>query len=306
MPRLGRREELRAQLDARRARIEAKNAAVTARAGRNLVFAFASGLIFAAVFLVSLFVWAPLLTILAVALSIACSIELASAMRGSGLRVPRVGVSVSSVIIILGAWLYGADGLIVSLFFGSAILVIWRLIEGLIPSFVVPWRTLVTDVLAGLFCLVYIPFLIGMALLVRQGERGEWWIFTLVLVVVCVDTGAYVAGITMGKHKMAPRVSPGKTWEGLVGGTIASAIAAILAAVFLLQMPWWIGLILGLVILVLATFGDLGESLIKRSLGIKDMSSWVPGHGGLLDRLDSILPSIIGVYGIGLAFGVFT
>lgn len=304
MSRSGRREQLRAQLESRRARIEAKNAVVTAKAGRNLIFAVVSGLVFAVIFLVSLFVWAPLLTILGAALAVACSIELASAMRNSGLRVPRIGVSVASVIIVIGAWWYGSDGLIIGLVLGSAILVLWRLVEGLVPVFTVPWRTLVIDVFAGLFCLSYIPFTIGVALLVREWDRGQWWIFTLILVVVCVDTGAYAAGVTLGKHKMAPKISPGKTWEGLAGGAVASAVAAVLAAVFLLQVQWWIGLVIGVVTLVLATFGDLGESLIKRSLGIKDMSSWVPGHGGLLDRLDSILPSIIGIYAVGLVFGV--
>ena len=108
---------------------------------------------------------------------------------------------------------------------------------------------------------------------------------------VAADTGAYASGLAFGSHPMAPRISPKKTWEGFAGGAVATTIAAVLYALFALHTPWWVGVIFGVVILGCATVGDLGESMIKRDLGIKDMSSWLPGHGGVLDRLDSILPS---------------
>ena len=90
---------------------------------------------------------------------------------------------------------------------------------------------------------------------------------------------------------MAPRISPKKTWEGFAGAFVAALVAGVLLAVLMLQVPWWAGLVFGAVVLATATVGDLGESMLKRDLGIKDMSSWLPGHGGVLDRLDSILPS---------------
>ncbi len=298
-----RREVMRARLQARREQFEVENARLTARAGRNLVIAVSTGLVFAAVFLVSLFLWAPLLFILGLALGVLAVIELASAMRQAGLRVPRIAVAFSAVVILVGTYYFGAPGLVHGLFLGSAILVLWRVIEGLFPSTKVPWRTLVLDVFAGLFTLAYVPFLLGMALLISEAENGRWWIFVLVLVVVSCDIGAYAAGVSFGKHKMAPRVSPNKTWEGLAGAATLALVAATLSSVFLLQIEWWHGVVLGLLVLLTATVGDLTESLIKRNLGIKDMSSWLPGHGGLLDRLDSILPSIVPVYAVALLSG---
>ena len=112
-----------------------------------------------------------------------------------------------------------------------------------------------------------------------------------IAIVIASDTGAYATGLTFGKHPMAPLISPKKTWEGFAGAALAALIAGLLLGLFMLGIPWWAGLITGVVILLAATTGDLAESMIKRDLGIKDMSSWIPGHGGVLDRLDSVLPS---------------
>jgi phosphatidate cytidylyltransferase len=121
-------------------------------------------------------------------------------------------------------------------------------------------------------------------------------VITFVVTVAMIDTSGYLVGRKLGKHKLAPGVSPKKTWEGLV----ASISAGVITAVFLTQMfwgfDWWIGLILAAVLLLAAVFGDLAESLIKRDLGVKDMSSLLPGHGGIMDRLDSILPSALITY----------
>ena len=113
------------------------------------------------------------------------------------------------------------------------------------------------------------------------------------------------AGVTLGKHKMTPRISPNKTWEGFGGAALVAMIAGVTISLLALGQPWWVGILLGIVVLITATGGDLTESLIKRNLGVKDMSSWIPGHGGFLDRLDSLLPSAVGVYGVALSLGVF-
>jgi phosphatidate cytidylyltransferase len=133
-------------------------------------------------------------------------------------------------------------------------------------------------------------------------DGGEWWVLGFIIVTVAVDTGAYVAGITLGKHPMAPRISPNKTWEGFGGAVLASVIAGVLVGLFMLGLEWWMGAVFGILILVTATLGDLGESMIKRDLGIKDMSSWLPGHGGVLDRLDSILLSVVAALGLYYLF----
>ena len=119
---------------------------------------------------------------------------------------------------------------------------------------------------------------------------------------ISTDTGAYAAGLLLGRHKMAPRISPKKTWEGFGGSILAALIAGILMVTLLLHLSILDGIVFGIAIALTATLGDLTESLIKRDLGIKDISNWLPGHGGFLDRLDSVLPSAAMAYALFLIF----
>ena len=298
-----RRDELRAHLETTRAQLEATNAKIEARAGRNLVFAIGSGLIFGAVFLVSLLLVKQIFALLVAIIVALALVELAAAFRIAGRRVPRVGVVLGGLVVVAGAYFWGAEGMLLGLFAGSALLTAWRLIEGLVPNWETPPRTLIRDVFSGLFTLVYVAFLASFTVLLVEAENGQWWVFALVVIVVSVDVGAYAAGVTLGKHKMTPRISPNKTWEGFAGAAIVAMAVGTVVAIFALDQPWWVGIILGVVVLFTATGGDLTESLIKRNLGVKDMSSWIPGHGGFLDRLDSLLPSAVGVYGVALVLG---
>jgi phosphatidate cytidylyltransferase len=143
---------------------------------------------------------------------------------------------------------------------------------------------------------VYVPFLGSFAVLLATQPGGEWWALAFLLVVVSVDIGAYASGLSFGKHPMAPRISPKKTWEGFAGSVVTALVAGVVLSILMLHEPWWFGLIFGAVLVFTATLGDLTESLIKRDLGIKDISTWLPGHGGFLDRLDSILPSAAAAY----------
>ena len=298
-----RRDELRAHLETTRAQLEATNAKIEARAGRNLVFAIGSGLIFGAVFLVSLLLVKQIFALLVAIIVAIALVELAAAFRIAGRRVPRVGVVLGGLVVVAGAYFWGAEGMLLGLFAGSALLTAWRLIEGLVPNWETPPRTLIRDLFSGLFTLVYVAFLASFTVLLVEAENGQWWVFALVVIVVSVDVGAYAAGVTLGKHKMTPRISPNKTWEGFAGAAIVAMAVGTVVAIFALDQPWWVGIILGVVVLFTATGGDLTESLIKRNLGVKDMSSWIPGHGGFLDRLDSLLPSAVGVYGVALVLG---
>lgn len=300
-----RRDELRAQLDEARAQFEATSAKIEQKAGRNLFLAIGSGLLFAAAFLCSLFIVKQAFIVLVVLLVSVALVELAAAFRVAGRRVPRVGVVIGGLIIVAGATFWGAEGMLLGLFTASLLLTLWRLIEGLVPAWEVPPKTLVRDVFSGLFTLVYVAFLASFAVLLLAAPLGEWWVFALVLVVVSVDVGAYAAGVTLGRHKMTPRISPNKTWEGFAGAAVMAIAAGVAISLLALQQPWWVGVVIGVVVLLTATGGDLTESLIKRNLGVKDMSSWIPGHGGFLDRLDSLLPSAVGVFGVALALGVF-
>lgn len=300
----GRRDEIRAQLDSTRAHLEATNARIEKRAGRNLFLAIGVGLLLGAVFLGSLFIVKDFFAILVLILVVVASIELATAFRLAGRRVPRIGVTIGAITIVASAYFFGAEGMLLGLFAAALLLTLWRLIEGALARASVEPKTLVRDVFSGLFALVYVPFLGGFAVLLLAAPNGEWWVFSLVLLAVSVDIGAYAAGVTLGKHKMTPRISPNKTWEGFGGAAIAAMTAGIIVSITALDQPWWVGLIFGLLILFSATGGDLTESLIKRDLKVKDMSNWIPGHGGLLDRLDSLLPSTVVAYGVALVLGV--
>ena len=129
-------------------------------------------------------------------------------------------------------------------------------------------------------------------MLLLQPDDGQWRVLTCILVVAASDTGGYVAGVLAGRHPMAPTVSPKKSWEGFVGSVVACLVVGVLAVVLTLDGDWRAGAVLGAAAVVTATLGDLGESMIKRDLGRKDMSTLLPGHGGIMDRLDSLLPTV--------------
>ncbi len=137
---------------------------------------------------------------------------------------------------------------------------------------------------------MYVPFLVGFAVLLAHGSDGRWRVLDTLACVVLSDTGGYAAGVFFGKHPMAPTVSPKKSWEGFAGSLVATAVGgALLFHYVVFHTPFWHGALFGLGVSVAAVLGDLAESLLKRDLGVKDMSNLLPGHGGLMDRLDSVL-----------------
>jgi phosphatidate cytidylyltransferase len=147
----------------------------------------------------------------------------------------------------------------------------------------------VRDITATAFTAFYVPFLGGFVALLLAEKQGEQAIATFILITIASDIGGYAVGVLAGKHPMAPVISPKKSWEGFAGSTVFCVLAGWATVVYLFDGHWWVGVLLGLVAVVAATMGDLCESVIKRDLGIKDMSQIVPGHGGLMDRLDSLL-----------------
>ena len=141
-----------------------------------------------------------------------------------------------------------------------------------------------------LFGILYVPFLLSHAILLRKEPLGIQWVFFLLMTVWAGDTSAYFVGTVIGKHKLYPAISPKKTVEGLLGGLAGSLIvAALLRSLFIRSLPWCHTVILASAILILGQTGDLGESMIKRAVNAKDSSGLIPGHGGVLDRLDSFL-----------------
>lgn len=289
-------KEWHAQLEATRHQLEAANEVIEARTGRNLIAAIVIGLVLGFAMLFSLIFVKELFMVFTGVVVAFGTFELATALRVAGHRVPRVAIVVVSLATMPAAFYLSDEGKWLVLLAGAAFITLWRLVEAAIPRWRATGRSLWEDIGAGTFVLIYVPFLAGFAVLLASKPGGQWWTLAALIVVIATDTGAYASGLMFGRHPMAPRISPKKTWEGFAGSVVCAVVAGVLLAVLMLEQPWWVGVVMGLVLCGTATLGDLTESLIKRDIGVKDMSSWLPGHGGLLDRLDSILPSCAAAY----------
>jgi len=307
------RDEFRAQVQARKADLERQFEAskaqfdqaqekIKARTGRNLILAIIIGLAFGGALLLSLLVFKQLFMLFAVVLTAFAAYELAQALRKGEYDVPRIPTVAVAVGAVPIAYYGGAGGQLLAVLGGIVIVTVWRLVEQAVPSRRRTAASVVRDLAAGAFVQGYVTFLATFTVVLTAADGGEWWTLAFIVIAVAADVGAYAFGLMFGKHKMAPVISPKKTWEGFAGGAGASLVAGVLLSLFMLQSTWWFGLIFGAAIFLTATLGDLVESLIKRDIGIKDMSSWLPGHGGFLDRLDSILPSAAVAF---VAFRIF-
>jgi phosphatidate cytidylyltransferase len=288
------RSEFENQVAHARAEFEEANARIQQRTGRNLILAILIGLAIGAVVIASLifFKWIFLLFALgAVSLGL---FEFGRALRAAGRRVDLAPQLVVGALLMISGYFSALWLQWVATIAAVVVVVVWRLLGQMIARDGRTYGEVLSDVLVAAFVQLYVPFLGSLAMILLSQDGGEWWVLAFLILTVVADTGAYVSGLTFGRggrHPMAPRISPKKTWEGFAGAAVVSLAAGVVLALFMLGLPWWAGLILGAVILGTATAGDLGESMVKRDLGIKDMSSWLPGHGGVLDRLDSILPS---------------
>src|SRR5215207_1851677 len=307
------REEFRAQVHARKADLERQFEAskaqfdeaqekIKARTGRNLIVATLIGLAFGGALLLSLLVFKQLFLVFAVLIAGFASYELTQALRKGGYHVPRIPTVAVAVLAVPVAYYAGAGGQLLAVLGGILVVTIWRVCEQAVPGLRRSGVSLTRDLAAGAFVQGYVTFLATFAVVLTAAEGGQWWTLAFIITAVAADTGAYAFGLMFGKHKMAPVISPKKTWEGFAGGAGMSLVAGVLLSTLMLGNTWWFGVIFGAAIFLSATLGDLVESLIKRDIGIKDMSSWLPGHGGFLDRLDSILPSAAVAY---VAFRIF-
>jgi phosphatidate cytidylyltransferase len=251
------------------------------RAGRNLPAAFAVGGGLAAVVIASLLVWRPAFLAVVVAAVGVATWEMVRAVRVTGARPPLPPLLAGGVAMPVVAWFWGLEALSLGLLGTVLAVLIWRLYEG--PT------GYQRDVSTATLIAVYVPFLGGFAAMLGAADDGQWRVLVMFAVVVLTDTGGYVAGVFFGRHPMAPTISPKKTWEGLAGSLLAAAAGGAVGLALLLDVDWWWGAVCGLLVAGAAVVGDLAESMLKRDIGIKDMSTLLPGHGGLMDRLDSIL-----------------
>ncbi len=251
------------------------------RAGRNLPAAIGVGLGLGAVIVASLFLFKDaFVAVVVIALGVGFW-ELARALGRSSIAVPFLPVLTGGCLMLVGAYYGGMETAAAIMAFTVIGTLVWRLTDG--PD------GFVRDAGAGLFCLSYL-FLMGVFVMLMLAETdGPWRVVAFIVATIASDIGGYAAGVFFGKHPMAPTISPKKSWEGFTGSLVAGIAAGIATVVLALEGDWWVGILLGVAGVVMATLGDLSESLIKRDLGIKDMGDLLPGHGGLMDRLDSLI-----------------
>lgn len=264
------------------------------RAGRNLPAAIASAVVLLTAIAASLAFWKPAFMMIVAAAVVVAIWELHRGFLAKGIDIPEQPTMIGGVAMVLVAYFFGAPALVTATGVTALAIMLWLLRRGV--------DGYVQNATASVFTIVYVPFLASfVTLLLSEGgvgftdsgpDEGVLAVLTFILVTIASDIGGYAAGVLFGKHPMAPVISPKKSWEGFTGSAVACVAVGVLCVVYLLDGRWWVGVALGLIAVVMATLGDLCESVIKRDLGIKDMSQIVPGHGGLMDRLDSLLATV--------------
>ena len=256
------------------------------RAGRNLPMAIGVGLVLGGLAFASLLTYRQTFILIIVAAVAASIWELRGTLdEARGIQITWVPITLGSAATVSLAWPYGQSVQGIGLALTALACMGWRFGRGSAGY--------LADVSASVFVTVYLGLCASFATLMLTPADGAGRIITFLLMVVCSDTGGYVAGVLVGRHPMAPKISPKKSWEGFAGSVISAMIGGALTVWLLLGGLWWQGLVAGLAVAAIATGGDLAESLIKRDLGVKDMGSLLPGHGGVMDRMDSLLPSAV-------------
>lgn len=263
-----------------------KPAGRTPKAGRNLPMAIGVGVGLGAVAVACLLLFRPgFLVIIGVAVAAGVWEMRSTLGRARGIALVWLPLGVGAVATVVTTWWWGHTAQALGLVLTALAIMFVRLPGGA--------KGFVADVTATVFVAVYLGGLASFATLLLRPGDGMERILVFLIAAVCSDTGGYAAGVLAGRHPMAPRISPKKSWEGFAGSVTLAAAGGAVALALMLHHPWWQGAVLGVVIALVATGGDLVESLIKRDLGVKDMGTLLPGHGGVMDRLDSLLPCAV-------------
>jgi phosphatidate cytidylyltransferase len=275
------------------------------RAGRDLPAAVASAAVLLAAIAASLVFWKTAFMLIVAAALVVAIWELHRGLTAKAIDVPEQPLMAGGLVMVVLAYFFGAPALVTATAVTALVIMLWLLRRGV--------DGYVQNATAAVFVLIYVPFL-GSFVALLLAEGGAWdferWddgvkgVVVFILVTIASDIGGYIAGVLFGRHPMAPVISPKKSWEGFAGSLVFCVAVGVGLVVWLLEGEWWVGVALGLIAAVMATLGDLCESVIKRDLGIKDMSHVVPGHGGLMDRLDSLLATIAPIW-LLLHYAVF-
>jgi phosphatidate cytidylyltransferase len=254
------------------------------RAGRNLPIAILIGLLLGALILVPLYSPYPwtFMCVIGAAMAVG-TYEVVKALQGLGAQPPLLPLLAGGATMVVLAYQQGTESLFVALVLTVLACIVWRLAD--------PAEGYLRDAAAATFTAVYVPFLISFAALMLVPHDGNRWVTVFIATVVCSDVGGYAVGSLIGRHPMAPSVSPKKSWEGFVGSVVFCGLGGAIMFDQILHASQVHGVIFGLAVVATATLGDLGESMVKRDIGVKDMGNLLPGHGGLMDRLDSLLPT---------------
>ena len=261
--------------------LHAINDAINKRAGRKLLPSILVSLLLLAIIFTTIntepllffgFIWVVIMIGVR---------EIAHAYRKGGIELPGYVLMIAATVLLVATWNGETEGLAVSAGLTIPILMFTLLI--------ISQKDFIKRSTSAVFITFYLAVLGGFILLLANHPDGALRILALVVLIACNDTFAYIAGVLLGKHKLAPSISPKKSWEGLIGGAMASIVGGSLIFHYLFEVNWIVGAAIGVMTVITATCGDLIESAIKRDLAIKDMSNLLPGHGGIMDRLDSAL-----------------
>lgn len=253
------------------------------RAGRNLPAAIAVGAVLGGTVLAALLFYPPSFVVLVLIGVVAAMWELANALSRSGSVVARVPTVTAAALMIVATYLAGREALWVAFTVGAGAILLFTLLERR-PN---P----VKDVCLSLFALTYVGLMASAVVFILTQPDGNLLVILFLALVVASDIGGYTFGVLWGRHPIAPKISPKKSWEGYAGSAVFSTAVGIGMALWVFDAPIWTGAVLGTIIPAFATLGDFAESMIKRDLDLKDMGTLLPGHGGVMDRLDSILPT---------------
>ena len=261
--------------------LHAINDAINKRAGRKLLPSILVSLLLLAIIFTTIntepllffgFIWVVIMIGVR---------EIAHAYRKGGIELPDYVLMIAATVLLVATWSGETEGLAVSAGLTIPILMFTLLL--------ISQKDFIKRSTSAVFITFYLAVLGGFILLLANHPDGALRILALVVLIACNYTFAYIAGVLFGKHKLAPSISPKKSWEGLIGGAIASIVGGSLIFYYLFEVNWIVGAAIGVMTVITATCGDLIESAIKRDLAIKDMSNLLPGHGGIMDRLDSDL-----------------
>jgi phosphatidate cytidylyltransferase len=271
------------------------------RAGRDLRAAISVGVSIGAVLVATLLFVPHLWVAYCAGAILIASHEVVRRLREAGYVIPTIPLLVGGQVTVGLTWWFHAVGALAG--FGGMVVVcmIWRLFmhddrRGESTDGPPASGTYLRDASATIFLAAWVPLFASFAAMLVYGHNGAGRVFCMMIAVIASDTGGYAVGALFGKHPMVPAISPNKSWEGFAGSLVCGITATIITATQLVGKEWWVGALLGLLFVLTTTLGDLVESQVKRDLGIKDMGRLLPGHGGLMDRLDGVLPSSVAAW----------